>query len=340
MHKAKSVCLEITEHNQTSAMRLLHPIFLSMLIVLTTLSSCTTFRAVQNSGVLNTMAIELDDDNVTYERLESRFSRETFAGFLPNASSKNVVEATVISNNNGTTNSKLTASFGANFLAALTLVGTSATIYGTLREEGSLENGPSAAIAAVLGLALNELYWRPFNQNRMQGEALQSAMNQNSDADFYCFPYAEFEMKPSLFSTRWSGTQRIVAANISDDIIPDFSASNGLAPQTPPSPSNAPKDEMDAPAEQSSLETETDESIAAPRIESLEIEDSRPTINGKVVKIGSTGTYQTSKKRTSNVRVVNILNFQEGNPEFQIAIVIGNAYQRIIQSTDPKFTLD
>ena len=198
----KLLCLKISEHNQTSAMRLLHPIFLSMLIVLTTLSSCTTFRAVQNSGVLNTMAIELDDDNVTYERLESRFSRETFAGFLPNASSKNVVEATVISNNNGTTNSTLTASFGANFLAALTLVGTSATVFGALNEEGGLESGLSAAIAAVLGLALNELYWRPFNQNRMQGEALQSAMNQNSDADFYSFPYAEFEVKPSLFSTR------------------------------------------------------------------------------------------------------------------------------------------
>ena len=102
----------------------------------------------------------------------------------------------------------------------------------------------------------------------------------------------------------------------------------------------APEDETDAPAEQSSLETELDESIAAPRIESPEIDGSGPTINGKVVKIGSTGTYQTSKKRTSNVKVVNILNFQEGNPEFQIAIVIGNAYQRIIKSTDPKFTLD
>jgi len=71
-----------------------------------------------------------------------------------------------------------------------------------------------------------------------------------------------------------------------------------------------------------------------------EIEGSWPTINGKVVKIGSTGTYQTSKKRTSNVVVVNILNFQEGNPKFEIAIVIGSAYQRIIKSTDPKFTLD
>lgn len=77
-----------------------------------------------------------------------------------------------------------------------------------------------------------------------------------------------------------------------------------------------------------------------PPIESPEIEVAWPTINGKEVKIGSTGTYQTSKKRTSNVRVVNILNFQEGNPEFQIAIVIGNTYQRIIKSTDPKFTLD
>ena len=180
--------MRIAEHNQISATRLLHPIFLSMLIVLTTLSSCTTFRAVQNSGVLNTMAIELDDDNVTYERLESRFSRETYAGFLLNASSTNVVEATVISNNNGTTNSTLTASFGANFLAALTLVGTSASVFGALKEEGSIGNDASAVVSVVLGLALNELYWRPFNQNRMQGEALQSAMKKNSDADFYSFP--------------------------------------------------------------------------------------------------------------------------------------------------------
>jgi len=324
-------------------MRLLQPIFYSIFILLTTLSSCTTFKTVQNSGVLNTMAIELDDENVQYERLESRFSRVTFAGFLQNASSENAVEATVISNNNGTATSTLTNSFGANFIAALTLVGTSATVFGALKEEGSNEINelvPVASISAVLGLALNELYWRPFNQNRIQGEALQSAMNQNSDADFYSFPYAEFEVKPSLFSTRWSGTQRIVAANISDDIIPDFSASNRLETQAPQSPSNAAEDEKGAPSEQSSFETETDESIATYRIYNAEIEGSWPTINGKVVKIGSTGTYQTSKKRTSNVVVVNILNFQEGNPKFEIAIVIGSAYQRIIKSTDPKFTLD
>ena len=82
-------------------MRLLQPIFYSILILLTTLSSCTTFKTVQNSGVLNTMAIELDDENVEYERLESKFNRRTFGGFLKGAENKNIVEATVIHNNNG-----------------------------------------------------------------------------------------------------------------------------------------------------------------------------------------------------------------------------------------------
>lgn len=57
-----------------------------------------------------------------------------------------------------------------------------------LKEEGSIGNDASAVVSVVLGLALNELYWRPFNQNRMQGEVLQSAMKKNSDADFYSFP--------------------------------------------------------------------------------------------------------------------------------------------------------
>ena len=62
-------------------------------------------------------------------------------------------------------------------------------------------------------------------------------------------------------------------------------------------------------------------------------------INGKVVKIGSTGTYQTSKKRTSKCEGGQHHEFsKKAIQKFQIAIVIGNAYQRIIKSTDPKFT--
>ena len=334
-------------------MRLLQPIFYSILILLTTLSSCTTFKTVQNSGVLNTMAIELDDENVKYERLESKFNRRTFGGFLKGAENKNIVEATVIHNNNGSKTRATMNFFGAPGLQLTSLLTLSFGYYRgflsdwfqsrDVEEEQIFDpyvKVLSAFAAAAFGLITNENLWRPFNGSRSEREAFHSTMKQNPDADFYSFPYAEFEVKPSLFSTRWSGTQRIVAANISDDIIPDFSASNRLETQAPQSPSNAAEDEKGAPSEQSSFETETDDSIAIHRIYNSEIEGSWPTINGKVVKIGSKGTYQTSKKRTSNVVVVNILNFQEGNPKFEIAIVIGSAYQRIIKSTDPKFTLD
>jgi len=222
----------------------------------------------------------------------------------------------------------------------LTLLGTSAGIYVGLHDPNEEFNPAIGGLSMVLGLALNEQYWRPFNQNRMQGEALQSAMNQNPDADFYSFPYAEFEVKPGLFGTRWSGTQRIVAANISDEVIPKISSKRRQRSSDVPVPINSGANESFAPATPSGDEKSIEESPDSVTIDSPEIEGTWPTINGKTVKIGSTGTYQTSKKKTSKVRVVNILNFDGSSQEFQIAIVIGNAYQRIINSTDPKFVLD
>lgn len=305
-------------------MRLPHPIFLSILIVLTTLSSCTTFRAVQNSGVLNTMAIELDDDNVTYERLESKFNRRTFGGFLKGAENTNIVEATVIHNNNGSKTRATMNFFGAPGLQLTSLLTLSFGYYrGFLSDWFQSRDAEeeqifdpyvkvlSAFAAAALGLITNENLWRPFNGSRIEREAFNSTMKQNPDADFYSFPYASFEIKPGLMGTNWSGTQRIVAGNITDEL---FESRDKLIELD---------SDQSADYNESSQESRRDSEIET----SIEVQESEPlvpTVRGKEIKVGSTGKYKYSRNDLRSFQVLEILNFKGGD-KFKVRVFIENA---------------
>ena len=150
-------------------------------------------KTFQNSGALNTISIELADDNVSYERLNSEFDRETFGGFLIGASSQNVVEANIITNNNGEQQASAVGAFGANVLAGLSLGSTAGALYTVLEPElnGEVErdfNVAAALVALGFGFILNEAIWRPFNRQRISAEAVRNAMQMNPDADFLQFP--------------------------------------------------------------------------------------------------------------------------------------------------------
>ncbi len=271
--------------------------FLVVLVLVSTLSGCRTYRTFENSGVLNTMAIELDDENVTYQRLESQVARESFGGFLPRPPQQGVVEATILSNNNGSTQVSQVNPSGANFLAALTLLANMSISGGTMF---AVERAGIVFLltSVVGGLALNEWMWRPIHRRRIQAETLQLALRENPDADFYGFPHSEFQIQPSLFSTQWNASQRIVAGNISEQIIPN--ASTGALGSS-----------------------------------GSEVNGSAPTLRGTAVRAGATGTYDGT-----SAKVLEVLNVEEGNPEFQLVIVAGDAEPFIIESTDVKFVLD
>ncbi|MGY8942106.1 MAG: hypothetical protein ACKVJH_08755, partial [Flavobacteriales bacterium] len=87
----------------------------------------------------------------------------TFGGFLVGASSHNVVEANVITNNNGEKQASAVGAFGANMLSVLTLASTSAAIYSVVDQELSGEvkrdfNAAAALAGLGFGFILNEAY--------------------------------------------------------------------------------------------------------------------------------------------------------------------------------------
>ena len=286
---------------------------LSISITLISFSSFTTFKTVQNSGALNTMAIELDDDNVQYTRLESPFDRRTFGGFLKGASSTNTIEASVIHNNNGNRTSNTSNFFGSSILQVATLVGSTISWYELMEAQASettnnddrLFNPFSAVFSAFLGLIGNEAAWRPFNGSRIQREAFNATMKQDPDADFYSFPYAEFEIAPGLLGTQWHGTQRIVAGNISNEL---FQSRGNYS-------SESRVDENDKFQEPKAIADEAKVS------EVQESTPSVPTVRGKQIVVGSTGRYKYSKNDFRKFQVLEILDFKGGD-QFRIRVII------------------
>jgi hypothetical protein len=305
--------------------------------VLLLFSACTTQKTFQNSGALNTISIELADDNVSYERLNAEFDRETFGGFLIGASSQNVVEANIITNNNGEQQASAVGAFGANILAGLSLVSTAGALYTVLEPElnGEVErdfNVAAALVALGFGFILNEAIWRPFNRQRISAEAVRNAMQMNPDADFYSFPYSELELRPELFGTKWKGNYRIVAGNVSDRLFVSNENSNTL-----------PISEDEEPIQLSKTDPRIDSNpeVEAVRPESSEME--WPIINGKVIKLGSTGTYAASKKSTAAFTVVNFINYVNGDEDFIIVTNLNygdRQEQKKFKSTNPKLSFD
>lgn len=305
-------------------MRSISPQFLLISIALIAFSSCTTFKTVQNSGALNTMAIELDDENVQYTRLESPFDRRTFGGFLKGASSTNTIEASVIHNNNGNQTSNTSNFFGSSILQAVTLVG-SAIYWYQLVEEGTSEttnnddrlfNPLTAVFSAFLGLVGNEAAWRPFNGARIQREAFNATMKQDPDADFYSFPYAEFEIAPGLLGTQWSGTQRIVAGNISNEL---FQSRGNVSSRSQVEKSEGKVEEEGEKFQEPKAITE--EARVSENREPTPSVPNVPTVRGKQIVVGSTGRYKYSKNDFRKFQVLEILDFKGGD-QFRVRVII------------------
>ncbi len=305
--------------------------------VLLSFSACTTQKTFQNSGALNTISIELADDNVSYERLNSEFDRETFGGFLIGASSQNVVEANIITNNNGEQQASAVGAFGANVLAGLSLGSTAGALYTVLEPElnGEVErdfNVAAALVALGFGFILNEAIWRPFNRQRISAEAVRNAMQMNPDADFYSFPYSELELRPELFGTKWKGNYRIVAGNVSDRLFVSNEARNTLPISEDEEPIQPPKTDPGM---------DSDPEAEAVRPESSEME--WPIINGKVIRLGSTGTYAANKKSKVAFTVVNFINYVKGDEDFIIVTNLNygdRQEQKKFKSTNPKLSFD
>ena len=186
--------------------------------LLVSLCGCTTQKTFHNSGALNTISLELADDNVNYERLNSEFNRKTFGGILVGASSQNVFEANIITNNNGKRQRSAVPAFGSKVFPVLSLIAISVGSYLGISGGGELK--PLAGLVALgVGFALNEPLCRPFNRQLITADAVRNTMRQNPDADFYSFPFSKLEVEPWLLGTQWNGSYRIVSGNISDDVF-------------------------------------------------------------------------------------------------------------------------
>jgi len=301
--------------------------------VLMSFSACTTQKTFQNSGALNTISIELADDNVSYERLNSEFERETFGGFLIGASSQNVVEANIITNNNGEKQATKLGVFGANLASVISLSFTTVGLYLGIEPELQKRNDEvernfnvvAAVLAAGFGFIVNESIWRPFNRHRITAEAVRNTMQQNPDADFYSFPHSELELRPELFGTKWRGNYRIIAGNVSKNVFGASIASEGTG-----------------------IDTERVETAASPQevtnISTTGTEKSMdlPSVRGKIIKVGTKGVYAYSKNTSQAFRVIEIINFKGGD-DFRIAVMLQGAqgpFETTFKASNKKLIFD
>ena len=192
------------------------------------LSGCLPTQMLQRGGALNTMSIELDDENIEYQQLTNSFNTKSFGGFvsLPIDGSYSS-KTSVVLNNNGT-GSKSFVQRPRDFLKAITLLSTTLTLTRFGNSEIDTDNEAVLFLPSLLvGLAINDNLWRPFNQMQAKSASMNNLIEENPGAHFYSFPSSDFTVTSKLFSTSLEGTNSIVAGTISKDLITGTSVNAG-----------------------------------------------------------------------------------------------------------------
>ena len=185
------------------------------------LTGCLPNQMLTRSGALNTMSIDLNDDNVAYEQLSNSFDMSSFAGFLDTQPDGNFQSksSTVINNNGIQTRTAVTRQ--GTLLKFMTLLSSSLQISALAFESfPDVENRIGLVIPSLLvSIPLNEGLWRPFNRRQVQGMTMNRLIGRNPDAHFYSFPNSNISETAGLFGTSWAGQNYIVAGTISDSLV-------------------------------------------------------------------------------------------------------------------------
>ena len=226
-------------------------LFLGFTIVILT-SGCLPNQMLTRSGALNTMSIDLEDENITYKQLSNSFEVYSFAGFMDTQADANFQSksSTVINNNGIQTRTAVTRQ--ANLLKFVTLFSSTLRMSALAWELfPNIQKGAFVIPSLVIALPLNDALWKPFNRQQVQGLTMNRLIGRSPNAHFYSFPNSNITEDASFFGTSWTGENYIVAGTISDQLI---EGTGQFAPQT-----DAAK--VDAPAQFPANEEESSGSV-------------------------------------------------------------------------------
>lgn len=200
------VCIKL---KPTIVNRLYLPLYVTIIILST---GCLPNQMLTRSGALNTISIDLNDENVTYQQLSNSFEIGSRAGFLDTKRDGNFKSrtSTVINNNGMQTRTAVTGQ--ASLLKVLSMIASTLLL--------SANDFEALIVPSLLAsVPLNEVLWRPFNRKQVQGITMNRLIDNNPDAHFYSFPNSNISETARLIRTSWEGENYIVAGTISNQLV-------------------------------------------------------------------------------------------------------------------------